>query len=132
MIGIDTNVLIRVFLNDDDDQFRAVRTLLRDRGGETFLIVPLVIAEFVLVMHRHLGRPLDVVVELVERILEAPEFVVVDADRVAEALAVYRAGGTDFSDCLIVAAARAAGADGVLTFDRDAARRIPGAKLIET
>lgn len=131
MIGIDTNVLIRVFVDDDADHFRAVQALIRDRGNEVFAITPLVVAEFVVVMHRHFGRPLAAVVEMVERILEAPEFVVADAAEVTEALAVYRAGGVDFSDCLIVAAARAAGADAVFTFDRDAARRIPGARLIE-
>jgi predicted nucleic-acid-binding protein len=131
MNALDTNVLLRVFVNDDEAQHAAVLELVGNKAVTPLLVSGLVLAEFVRILRRRLGQTRQRVVEMVERILEAPEFVVADAAEVTEALAVYRGGGVDFSDCLIVAAARAAGADAVFTFDRDAARRIPGARLIE-
>lgn len=131
MNALDTNVLLRVFVNDDEAQHAAVLELVGNKAVTPLLVSGLVLAEFVRILRRRLGQTRQRVVEMVERILEAPEFVVANAAEVTEALAVYRGGGVDFSDCLIVAAARAAGADAVFTFDRDAARRIPGARLIE-
>lgn len=132
MIAIDTNILLRLFILDDHGQCAAARRLVADQGARGVLVPMLVLAEFVRVYRRRLGRDLATTVELLDRILEAPEFVVESQPLVEDALATYRNGGTDFSDCLIAAAARQAGAASLFTFDAAAARRIPGAVLLST
>jgi predicted nucleic-acid-binding protein len=132
MIAVDTNVLLRLFILDDQGQCATARRLVADQGPRGILIPALVLAELVRVYRRKLGRDLGMAVELVDRILEAPEFVVESQSVVEDALATYRAGGTDFSDCLIAATARLAGATSLYTFDAAAARRIPGAVLLST
>ena len=132
MIAIDTNVLLRLFVLDDAGQCAAARRLVADSGHRGVLIPMLVLAELVRVHRRRLGFSLPAAVELLERIVEAPEFVIEAQPVVEEALAIYRAGGTEFSDCLIAAASRAGGATTLFTFDVDASRRIPGTTLLTT
>lgn len=132
MIAIDTNVLLRLFILDDHGQCTAARRLVAEQGPRGILIPLLVLAELVRVYRRKLGRDVPAAVELLDRILEAPEFVVEFQPIVEDALATYRAGGTEFSDCLIAATARLSGATSLFTFDAAAARRIPGAVLLPT
>ena len=47
MIGIDTNVLVRFLVRDDQEQFERARRLVRreTQGGETVLISLIVLLE---------------------------------------------------------------------------------------
>lgn len=130
MIGIDTNVLLRLFVIDDPQQCAAARRLVADHASEGVFLATTVLAEFVRVHRRKLKRPHAETAMVLARILQAPEFVVEDQSVVEEAFHAYQDGRTDFSDCLIVAQARAAGAGPVFTFDAGAAQHIPGAELV--
>jgi predicted nucleic-acid-binding protein len=130
MIAIDTNILIRIFAEDDPAQNRAAVSLLAQYGKAGVLVTPLVLAEFVWVMRRRMKTPVSVIVGILDRIINAPEFIVNNQPQIEEALEIYRTGRCDFSDCLIVIAARDAGATDVFTFDRRAAESIPGATLL--
>ena len=131
MIGLDTNVLIRVFVEDDAGQCRAARALVARSGPGDLLVSVLVLAEFVRVLRRRLKKSLADTLEILDRIVEAPEIRFDDRAALDDALSVYRQGRSEFSDCLIVAIARRAGADRVATFDREAATVIPGAFYLE-
>jgi predicted nucleic-acid-binding protein len=132
MIGIDTNVLLRLFEVDQPSQTAAARRLIKERGAQGIVAPALVIAELARVLRRTFKRSVEDVVRIIERILEAPEFIVLEADAVREALSTYREGASDFADCLIVVTSRRAGAEHVYTFDQAAAAAIPGARLLHS
>jgi len=132
VIALDTNVLLRLFILDDAQQCAAARRFVAENAAHGILVPMLVLAEFVRVYRRKLGRSRSDAAELIGRILEAPEFTVERRGEVEDALGVYRAVPVDFSDCLIVSTARRAGADAVYTFDAEAAKRVPGAILLTT
>jgi predicted nucleic-acid-binding protein len=130
MIGVDTNVLLRIFVLDDPRQRAAALGLIETYGRDGIFISTLVLIEFVRVFRRKLNRTITETLTVVDRMIEAPEFVIENRPVIEEALSVYRAGRAEFSDCLIVAASRAAGAVPIYTFDQAAAKAIPDAMLL--
>lgn len=122
MIGLDTNVILRVFDRSDSRQSAAVDRLLeKPVDGETYLVNPIVLTEFVWTLDRTYKAKRLVIADHLERILQAPEFVIPFADAAEEATRRYREGPADFSDYFIAAINRALGCGSTLTFDRDAA-----------
>ncbi len=130
MIGIDTNVLVRYFAQDDPLQSPVASALLEGLSPERRGYVPLVaLVELVWVMTRRFGIKRSGIVDLVEGILDSREFVVEAADTVRKALHSYATSGADFADCLIERTCHAAACDWVATFDA-AAARTPGFRLL--
>jgi predicted nucleic-acid-binding protein len=120
MIALDTNVLVRLVLQDDERQARAAeQAVIRARRQQTALFVSdVVLCEFVWVLTRRARLSRADIADAVEQLLHT-ELIVVSESIVCEnALAAYRAGRGDFADYLIREQARAAEASEVLTFDR--------------
>jgi predicted nucleic-acid-binding protein len=119
VIAFDTNVLVRLLVRDDPEQFAAATALLEAAGesGEICHLADAVLceAEWVLTS-RYSARRADVLAALTE-IAEDGRYAVDDPDAVAEALRAYAEGRADFSDSLIGARSRAKGARTTYTFD---------------
>ena len=123
MIGLDTNILVRYFIQDDPEQTRLAVNLIDSLSPtETGWIGVAVFMELDWVLNNVLKVKKDRVVEIFDTLLVSQELVVENADIVREALQLYRSRNTDFSDCLIASAAKAAGCSRTVTFDRIAAR----------
>ena len=58
----------------------------------------------------------------IELILEAPEFVVANADEAERAIARLREGSAEFADYFLAEINRSAGCDNTATFDKHAGR----------
>jgi predicted nucleic-acid-binding protein len=119
VLGVDTNVLLRFFVADDERQHKAAtkRFLAMEKAGEKALVSPLVIAEMVWGLRSIYGYQRADIVRVVDALLEGTVFEVDDRGVVTAALKAYRAGGPDLADLLIVEIARSRGARVVLTFD---------------
>lgn len=130
MIALDTNVLLRIFVNDDEEQHQEVRRFLSSNKSMPLLVLPHVLMEMVRVLRRKLKVPFASVLEILERILEAPEFHVHEREIVEKTLTLYREGKAEFSDCLISCSAEFLGAKALYTFDRKAVSALPGAILL--
>ena len=120
MIGLDTNILVRFLVRDDEAQHAAVVAALR-RGaeaGETFFVGDVVLAEvcWVLSSRYHCGR--EELAAVVRQLTEAEELVFESTERVVRALRAYQHGKGGFADYLIESRAQDAGCSRVLTFDR--------------
>jgi predicted nucleic-acid-binding protein len=123
MIGLDTNILVRYFIKDDPEQARlAVNLIYSLSPTEPGWIGVAIFMELDWVMNNVLKVKKDRVVEIFDTLLASQELVVENANTVREALQLYRSRNTDFSDCLIASAAKAAGCSRTVTFDRIAAR----------
>ena len=120
MIGLDTNILVRLLVRDDEDQHQRVVELLR-RGadeGETFFVGDIVLAEVVWVLASRYRCTRDDISAVVRRLAEVQELVLESTDRVLRALRAFERGKGGFADYLIAERARDAGCSSVATFDR--------------
>jgi predicted nucleic-acid-binding protein len=123
VIGLDTNILVRYFVKDDPEQTRlAVNLIYALSPAEPGWVGQATILELVWVMTRIYRVKKDRVAQILDMLLASRDIIVGQDDTAREALRLYRAGNTDFADCLIAASAKAAGCRRTVTFDRIAAR----------
>ena len=75
MIGLDTNVLIRYIVRDDDEQAKAATLLIESRctAEEPGLVSPVVLCELSWVLSRGYGYGREVVAGVIRRILSVQE-----------------------------------------------------------
>ena len=130
MIALDTNVLLRLLLNDDPRQSRQAQALVDGAvaRSDQVLLPDIVLCELEWVLDSVYSVPKAEIVRTLRRLLDASVFAFLDRSAVAGALADYEAGKGDFSDYLIGASAASAGASTTYTFDR-ALRRAGGFDL---
>jgi predicted nucleic-acid-binding protein len=131
VIALDTNVLVRLVLHDDEAQARAAeRLVVRARREQMQLFVGDVVRwELVWVLTRRAGIARAVIASALDQLLRTELVVVANAAIVDRALESYRNGKGDFADYMLREQARAAGADEVATFDR-ALKGADGFKLV--
>jgi predicted nucleic-acid-binding protein len=126
MRAVDTNVLIRLVIRDDERQVDAAQAFIA--GGAW--ISHIALAEVSWVLESVYGRRPDVIATAVEMLLHHEHLTVQDADTVTAALTHFRRHPKlGFSDCLMLEVARKAGHGPLGTFDRvlgrlDGARRL--------
>ena len=127
MLGLDTNVLVRFLVRDDEAQFeRARRLIKREVGtGEEILISLLVLLETEWVLRSRYRLHKTAIIEAISALLEATEVRLEDEPAVEEALYIWKDRAADFADCLIGARHRRLGCRATSTFDARAAR-LPG------
>jgi predicted nucleic-acid-binding protein len=123
LIGLDTNILVRYFVNDDPDQTRLAVTLVHGLSAEEPGWVGVgALLELVRVLTRIYCVQREQLVQILDTLLASQDIVVEQRETVREALRVYRTRNTDFADCLIASSAKAAGCSRTMTFDHKAAR----------
>ena len=121
MIGVDTNVVLRFYIADDEKQFARVRKLAGSKDWrEGALVNPIVLSEATWTLARAWKRPRTEIAELVECILDTEAFVVVFPDAARRALESFRNSAADYADCLIAEINRELGASTTFTFDENA------------
>ena len=130
MIGIDTNVLLRLWLNDDPAQNKRIDALLATHGGMpgSLLVTDVVLAEAVWTLKAAFEQGKRAQLIAVRSLLEETAFAFEDRETVSAALGLFEAGSCGFADCLVVAKHARQGCDFTATFDRGM-RRLPGAKV---
>lgn len=131
MIGLDTNVLVRFLVKDNDVQTRRAVALVKRAvdENEALYVSDVVLCELVWVLESSYGVGRDEIAAHVAKLLRARQLAFRDADMLARALDAYQTGRGDFADYVIRGDALAAGADSVATFDkallRDKGFRLP-------
>lgn len=131
MAALDTNVLARFLVRDDAAQLAAATQLLSTavNAGET-LFVPITVAlELEWVLRSRFEFDKATVLQTLSQLLSSFELRFESEGALEVALAQYRRGTADFSDCLHVALAHGAGEQPLWTFDR-AASKVDGARLL--
>ena len=122
-ITVDTDVLVRVLVQDDIAQAQAAMDLLRRAER---VVVPLpVLCELVWVLKRVYGFAAADCSAAIEGLL-ASRVVVTDRVAVRAGLRLLSAGG-DFADAVIACSGRRFGADRFVSFDRRAVRLLADA-----
>lgn len=127
MIGLDTNVLVRFLVRDDEVQFaRARRLLQREMGkGEPVLINLLVLLETEWVLRSRYALSKSEILGAFSGLLDAAELLFEDEASLEQALYMWKDSSAQFADCLIGARNWALECRATASFDNKALR-LPG------
>lgn len=127
MLGIDTNVLVRFLVRDDEAQFEKARRLIRREvaAGRRLFVSQLVLLETEWVLRSRYVLPKIEIITVISALLDATDVQLEDEPAIEEALFVWKDSAADFADCLIGARNRRLGCRATATFDANASR-LPG------
>jgi predicted nucleic-acid-binding protein len=122
MIGLDTNVLVRYLVQDDDAQSVLASRLIEetisiDNPGYITLIS---LVEVVWVLHSCYSVNKSKLCTMIRMILETKQFLVEQSESCYRALKLFEDGNGDFSDALIVTSGKDVGCSETMTFDKKA------------
>ena len=131
MPALDTNILVRWLVQDDDAQGTRIESLFRSSiANRKPLFVPCtVMLELEWVLRSRYRYRKETVVQALDSLLEATELEIQFEPAIERALYLYREGGADFADCLHVGLTAAADRLPLVTFD-ERASRLSGAQLL--
>ncbi len=124
MLGLDTNVLVRYLVRDDQLQFEKARRLIKRESnkGESVLVSLLVLleTEWVLRSRYELSKP--EILSTFSTLLDVADLTFEDEPSVEHALYSWKDSVADFADCLIEARNLRLGCHATATFDGKALR----------
>ena len=129
-VFVDSNVFLRFFTADDAAQHEKAARLFRQAASGKMALVtgPPVLFEVAWTLGAGYRLPREKVLDVLSAISAIPGLTLLDADIVAEAVALAHRNDADFADAYIVASALGAGADEVASFNRTHFERL-AAKL---
>lgn len=132
MIGIDTNVLVRLLVADEPKQTARAREFIFKRctADDPGFVSNIVLAELTWILARGYGYGRRDIALAIERIMETVQLQVESSTDVAAALTDYRAGAAGFADCLIGRLNRTADCTHTVTFGRKASK-LEGFELLK-
>jgi len=122
MIGLDSNVLLRIFVDDKPiEQNEAARALVRGAERNSVRVCLVVLVETIWTMHRTFGFGRAAIAAFLIELMDRPEFVIESREMVEAALDVFiEFRLVDFPDCLIAVTNAKADCQTTYTFDEDA------------
>jgi predicted nucleic-acid-binding protein len=127
MLGIDTNVLVRFLVRDDEAQFEKARKLIKREiaARRRVFVSQLVLLETEWVLRSRYGLPKIGIMAAISGILDATDVQFEDEPAIEEALFIWKDSAADFADCLIGVQNRRLGCRATATFDVKASK-LPG------
>ena len=131
-IGIDTNVLLRMVLNDDPAQRAKAlafgESLTEESPGFISLVVLL---ELSWALGSRYRQPRERVLFTIGNLIKTETTLVFESfDTVVRALELSKNSKVDFADALIAERSREFGCSHTVTFDQDAAANIPSMEFL--
>lgn len=127
MLGLDTNILVRYLVRDDEGQFEKAERLIHSETAESepVFVSLLVLLEMEWVLRSRYGLSKTEILETVSALLDIDELAWEDEPSIESALFSWKNSTADFADCLIDARNRRLGCRGTATFDLRALK-LPG------
>jgi predicted nucleic-acid-binding protein len=131
LIGIDTNVLVRLVSPDDERQNEVARAFFAERTvDDPAFVSSIVLAETIWLLRRRLGYSKDAVESLVHSLLSSDDFLLEHSDQLAGLLDQPASARSQLADHLIAWSAEKMGCTRTVTFDRRASRLISSMELL--
>jgi predicted nucleic-acid-binding protein len=124
MIGIDTNILVRLLVRDHDAQVRAAEKFVTTHCTTTNpgFVSRVVIAELAWVLDDYYGYDRHEIAAALHGLRNVTQLKLDAAEAVEAALTDFVATSAEFADCLIARLNRSAGCEYTVTFDRKAGK----------
>lgn len=131
MIGVDTNILVRFFVGEDQAQTAAATRYLSERTeSDPAFISLVVVCELVWVLQKSYGYADAKVHQALNSLFESSNIEIERVELLDRAVTEALEIKADISDCIIAALAADAGATKTVTFDKTAAKRVPSMELL--
>lgn len=131
MIAVDTNVLARLLTADDPSQTEIARGFIAGHGGDDPLFVSaIVVAELAWLLGSRYKYPHSAVCHALNGLLMSANLVFEHEETIRGAVQFAERNNADISDAMIAAIAALQGCAKTITFDRQAAKRVPGMELL--
>ena len=127
MLGVDTNVLVRFLIRDDEAQFEKARKLIKREvaAGRRVFVSQLVLLETEWVLRSRYSLSKSQIIGAISGLLDAGDIRFEDEPAIEEALFIWNDTTADFADCLIGSQNRRLGCRATATLDAKASR-LPG------
>jgi predicted nucleic-acid-binding protein len=127
VLGLDTNVLVRYLVRDDQAQFEKARRLIKRESdkGEPVLVSLLVLMETDWVLRSRYELSKAEILSAFSTLLDVADLAFEDEPSVEHALYSWKDSVADFADCLIEARNVRLGYQATATFDGKALK-LPG------
>jgi predicted nucleic-acid-binding protein len=123
VIGLDTNVLVRYFAQDDPQQSALANRLLDARTREDpGFVSMIVLVELCWVLSRGYGKTLSDILAILDCMLLTDALKLEGASDVRQAIRLSERTGVNFPDALIAVRATSEGCGDLYTFDAQAIR----------
>ena len=124
MIGIDTNVLLRLLLMEDVEQHRAAKIYILENCGrdQPGYISVVALCELMWTLQRSYRFDRNKQAEVINALLDVENMIVEDHDWVRMALTDFRSSNLGFADCLMGRRNARAGCKHTITFDKAASK----------
>ena len=122
MIALDTNVIVRFLVRDDEKQAQAVYTRFKqaESAREALYVPLLVVLETIWVLESAYGKSRKEILDAFDELKSMP-ILRFEKDQVLQSLlSEGRKSNVDLSDLLIALAAQSCGCSGAITFDKKA------------
>lgn len=131
MIGVDTNLLLRFILQDDDVQSIAARRFFENvDAARPAYINTIVLIEFIWTARRRIKMTRQELIAVLSGFLDSTNIVLEDEPLVELALDEMISSGAEFTDIFLALKNIKAGCERTLTFDAHAATAVPGMELL--
>ncbi len=120
MIGVDTNVLVRYVVEDDQRQSAIAAAMVERavRDEEKLFISQIVLCELVWVLSYAYRFDRNEIVGVLNQLRRGAQLILEGSGEVRRAIEAYSANRGDFADYLIAERSIASGCSTVVTFDR--------------
>ncbi|MFZ1029161.1 MAG: type II toxin-antitoxin system VapC family toxin [Limnoraphis robusta] len=119
MKGLDTNVIVRFLVRDDEQQWKIANQYINEalQANEPCLINNIVLCEVVWVLRSRYKLSREKLINTLETILKANLFIFENREAVEWAIAQMKLGNADFSDYLITRINQTYGCSETASFD---------------
>ena len=132
MIGIDTNIVVRLLLRDDEAMFQRAATLVgRTPPDDPLIVNAVVVAESLWVLEQKAGVERRTARATLMGLLESEEMRVHDTNPFRNWTETLVVEHRDYSDLVIAQINREIGCDFTYTLDGPAAKAVPGMQLLD-
>lgn len=121
MISLDTNILIRVFIDEPNNQQQIDKVRSHLSHYNNFFVSQIVQAELVWVLQRSYGYQRKDIIKVLEHMQHNNVFELQNAEIFAQALDQFKTSRTDFSDLIILATSKTQNLK-LLTLDKKLSR----------
>lgn len=123
-IGIDTNILVRYIIQDDDEQSKIATQFLENLSLEyQGFINTIVIIELIWVLSRTYKQSKETIALILEELFSMPVFVFDNLPLLLKTLAIYQQSKADFSDIFIEQFNQYSLCQNTVTFDVKASKK---------
>jgi predicted nucleic-acid-binding protein len=124
MIGLDTNVLVRYIVEDDERQAELAQLAMEERCSVDHpgFVSLMVLCELVWVLQRAYNCTRVQIAEVLLNLLLTETLLIEHHDIAWQAYHDYNEGNSDYADCLISRLNHTTGCSTTFTFDKKAAR----------